>query len=75
MTRIVLDIPNDNDLQTLIPLFQRLGISFASEKKIDIKAKALEIVKAGCDMSNFGDALAYQREVRQDRVLPFRNEE
>ena len=33
MTRIILDIPNDNDLQTLIPLFQRLGISFASEKK------------------------------------------
>ena len=38
------------------------------------KEKAIAILKAGCDMSNFGDAVEYQREVRKDRVLPFREE-
>lgn len=36
-------------------------------------AEALRIVQSGCDMSVFGDGLEYQIEVRQDRVLPFRD--
>jgi hypothetical protein len=38
------------------------------------KEKAIAIIKAGCDMSNFGDAAVYQRENRKDRILPFREE-
>jgi hypothetical protein len=75
MTRLVLDIPNEGDIQTLIPLFQRLGIRFFSESEKTIEMSAIEIIKAGCDMSNFGDAAEYQRDVREDRTLPFRNEE
>jgi hypothetical protein len=43
-----------------------------------IKAKqeleeAIRIVKVGCDMSTYGDALNYQIETRQDRKLPKRD--
>jgi hypothetical protein len=75
MTRLVLDIPNEGDIQTLIPLFQRLGIRFFSESEKSKEMSAIEIIKAGCEMSNFGDAAEYQRDVRQDRILPFREAE
>jgi hypothetical protein len=77
MTRIVLDIPNESDLEALLPLLRRLRITVAKmdhieKEKPDIEA-ALEIVGAGCDMSSFGDALAWQKESRKDRQLPYRD--
>jgi len=35
--------------------------------------EAIRIVRAGCDMSDFGDALQYQMEARRDRALPYRD--
>ncbi len=79
MTRVVLEIPNLHDFNLLLPLLQRLGIritktevdtSKPSESEME---KALRIIRQGCDMGTFGDALQYQMEVRKDRLLPFRD--
>lgn len=42
--------------------------------KNDARLKeALSVVRLGCDMSNFGDALKFQNDLRKDRVLPYRD--
>jgi len=77
MTKLVLEIPNQSDLELLLPLLRRLRIRFANleastSKERDLE-EALRIVRLGCDMSTFGDALQYQIETRQERPLPFRD--
>ena len=77
MTRLVLEIPNQKDLDLLLPLLQRLQIRYENmapqqPKDSDIE-EAIRIVRLGCNMSTFGDALKYQIETRQDRLLPFRD--
>lgn len=79
MTRLLVDLSDDRDLQVLLPLLNRLHIPYrrmetglgASDAE---REEALRIVRQGCDMTTFGDALAYQRRVREDRVLPYREE-
>lgn len=78
MTKLVLEIQNPVDLQILLPLLERLRIRYSrkEEEKIvqeDEITQALRIIDAGCDMSNYGDALEYQEMVREDRELPYRN--
>ncbi len=41
-------------------------------KKATLK-KLQTIIKKGVSHSSFGDAAEYQRKIRQDRKLPFRN--
>ena len=77
MTKLVLEVPNQRDLDLLLPLLRRLGIRITktevnSPKSAEIE-KALAIIRKGCDMSAFGDALQYQIETRQERALPFRD--
>ena len=74
MTKLILDIPDQKDLDILLPLLSRLKIHFTSltnqivdEREIkDVISNILQ----GCDMSAFGDPLLYQLEVREDRLLP-----
>ncbi len=75
--QIVLDIPNESDLDALLPLLKRLHISVSTlnggeKPKLELE-EALKVVRAGCDMKSFGDALTWQKEVRRDRELPFRD--
>ena len=74
MTKLVLEIPNQHDLEVLLPLLRRLSIRFSNPKvsisKSDLE-EALRIIRQGCDMSTFGDALQYQMETRKERELPF----
>ena len=77
MTQLVLEIPKQSLLDALLPLLRQLRIRFT---KIELPAKtetdlaeAIRVVQMGCEMSTFGDALAYQLEIRQDRNLPFRD--
>ncbi|MFN0035213.1 MAG: hypothetical protein ACKVUS_09105 [Saprospiraceae bacterium] len=78
MTKLVLEIPRQSVLDTLLPLLKQLGIRFtkiespATKQKTDL-AEAIRIVQMGCEMSSFGDALQYQIETRKDRDLPFRD--
>jgi len=77
MTKLILEIPNQNDLEVLLPLLKRLRIRFSNPKASAPKEgeleEALRIIRKGCDMSTFGDALQYQSETRQERSLPFRD--
>lgn len=79
MTRLILEIPNQSDLNMLLPLLRRLGIHITKTEVETPKPseseteKALRIIRQGCDMSTFGDALQYQMEARKDRSLPFRD--
>ena len=73
MAKLVLEIPNQHDLDVLLPLLRRLRIRFSNPKATTQKegelAEALRIVRQGCDMSTFGDALQYQIETRQERSV------
>lgn len=77
MTKLVLEIPNLSDLEVLIPLLRRLRIRYSKVESPVLKdaeiAEAIRIVRMGCDMSAYGDALQYQIETRADRSLPHRN--
>jgi hypothetical protein len=41
-------------------------------KKTKEIRKAIANVKLISDMNNYGDALAFQKEIRKDKFLPFR---
>ena len=77
MTQLMLEIRNQSDLEALLPLLRRLRIKFSKletrDKQADDIAEAIQIVQKGCDMGNFGDALEYQREIRKERSMPFRD--
>jgi hypothetical protein len=77
MTRLVLDVPNKNDLDLLLPLLKRLKIRFSStEYPIQDASEieeALRIIRLGCDMNSFGDALQFQIETRKEQIHPMRD--
>ncbi|AEE49911.1 hypothetical protein [Haliscomenobacter hydrossis] len=76
MTKLVLEISNQSDLDILLPLLLQLKIRFSSLENTTTSPEeveaAIDVVSKGCDMDSFGDALSYQIESRQDRALPFR---
>jgi collagenase-like PrtC family protease len=77
MTKLVLEIPQQSILDALLPLLKHLNVRFtkiepSAKPKVNL-AEAIRVVRMGCDMSNFGDALQYQIEARHDRNLPFRD--
>jgi hypothetical protein len=83
--QLLLEIDRSSDLDLLLPLLERLQIRFitqndatgttATKSKLNAieRAAALRIISEGCDTTNFGDALAYQKATRADRSLPFRD--
>jgi len=74
MTKLILDIPDQKDLDILLPLLSRLKIHFTSLTNQIVDEReikdAISNILQGCDMSAFGDPLLYQLEVREDRLLP-----
>jgi hypothetical protein len=81
--QIVLNISNQQDWAVLLPLLERLNISFemptvsqpiAKQRFVKDLAYHQAIVAKGGDASYFGDAAEWQREQRQERHLPFQNE-
>ncbi len=79
MTRLLIDLSDDRDVQVLLPLLHRLHIPFqrtevASAPSETEREEALRIIRQGCDMAAFGGALAYQQRVREERALPYREE-
>ncbi len=45
MTEILLEVPNE-DLKALIPLFERLGLSFSIKERTNIDKKTLQVQPA-----------------------------
>ncbi len=50
------------------------GTSEAKEKLETARALLLKMLEEGTDASYFGDPVEWEREVRQDRLLPFRQQ-
>ncbi len=80
MKQVTLHIKQEADLEILLPLLDRLGITVQennlfSKKKLSEEEyqKVLQTIQKGVEVSSFGDALEYQKEVRKDRKLPFRD--
>lgn len=75
MTQLILNIPNEQDVDWLVPLLQRLGISVA-DSKTNLTSEKLAyhqaiIAKGGTDKANFDEYLTDFEKSRQDRLLPF----
>ena len=77
MTRIVLDIPNNNDVELLLPLLRRLGIIISnqntelSESEVIYHKNIIE--KGGRNIENFESFMQDFELSRQDRPMPFRD--
>ena len=87
--KLILDIKQTSDLKVLVPLLERLGISFSqdwnqansgdnrlifNQEKPLSREEARQIIEEGCEFKSFGDPVEFQRKQRNDRPLPFRTE-
>jgi hypothetical protein len=78
---VELKIENPNDWATIERLLKRLKVNFVRKSvELPIVSKeqsAIEelyaLLDAGVDVSNYGDPIEFQREAREDVVLPFRD--
>jgi hypothetical protein len=75
MTRIILESKNNNDVQLIKELAERLNIRYkiqtipsseTIDKNLDHYYKLLNKV---VDVSNFGDPSQWQKKVREDRSI------
>jgi hypothetical protein len=76
MTELVLTIRDQSDLQKLLPVLSQLKIQYVYRPKTRKRsakevAEAIKTILAGADFSYVGDPVAWQREQRRDRELPF----
>lgn len=73
MIELSLILRNSDDLYALIPLFERLGVSWKKNpgKSHDIE-EYQRIISLGGNTEYFGDPVEWQRAVREDRPLPYR---
>ena len=82
---IVLDLENPKKLSLLLEFLKDLkyvrSIQVLERGNVNDEAnptlsreEALKIVMAGCEMTSFGDPVEFQREQRNDRNLPFRDQ-
>ncbi len=77
MIELNVKISNPQDLNILLPLLKRMGLSWEQHSRFDNEEDTSElkrlqqIIAAGGDTSYFGDPLDWQRKERQNRNLPF----
>ena len=80
---LVVYLQDESDLSILESLLRRLKLRFEKRKDtissldvvdIDREKNLLELRQLAAQIkeSSFGDPIEWQREIRQDRVLPFR---
>jgi hypothetical protein len=82
MQRITLEIEKTADLELLLLLIHRMGIAVVSPPiptPLPVPFKKdrtwhLQVVAKGGNMSYIPDPVAWQREMRQDKPLPFRED-
>ncbi len=78
---VTLQIENETDWQVLKPLLERLqvGVQVFSEKEENTTPEQKKIdwetIMRGIEKSNFGQFLSDFEASRQDRILPFRDNE
>jgi hypothetical protein len=75
MTRLILDIPNEPDLDVLLPLLRRFGVIVSQQKPV--ASEELErlhaIIDAGAVLPGGEEFIREFEESRQDRPLPLRD--
>ena len=80
--KIELKIKNTSDWAILQPLLERLKIRFTQKNEVPKQTiesplstldKLNRLLDEGVDASYYGDPIAFQRDVRQESVLPFRD--
>lgn len=83
---LVVYINDEKDFSVLEPLLSRMKLRFerknnvnainessATQEKVEsARAQLLQMLKEGVDVSSYGDPVAWQKEARQDNILPFR---
>jgi hypothetical protein len=77
---VELKIENPSDWATIERLLKRLKVSFVRKSvELPIISKEQKLIDEfyalleGADVSNYGDPIAFQKEAREDVVLPFRD--
>ena len=77
MTRIVLDIPNNNDVELLLPLLKRLGVIISNHpNELSESERAYHekvFARGGKKIENFEEFMEDFQKSREDRVMPFRD--
>lgn len=77
MTRIVLDILNDKDVELLLPLLKRLGVIVSNQadelSKTEIAHHQRVVEQGGKTIENFESFMESFELSRQDRKMPFAN--
>ena len=77
MTRIVLDIPNNNDVELLLPLLKRLGVIVSNRpNELSESERAYHekvFAKGGKKIENLEEFMEDFQKSREDRVMPFRD--
>ena len=70
MTKITIEVHNEEDKRLLIDLIHRMNLSYeAVEKEND---DLISIIDRGGDGKSIKDPMVWQRKERKDRKLPFR---
>lgn len=79
MTKIVLEIPNQGDLQLLIAFAKQLNatvVEIKEKKNIEAKKSPIYWLEELSKIESFKEIISpleWQRAVRKDRTLPVRN--
>lgn len=77
MTKLLVTLPNEQDVNWLVPMLNRLGIDVAqlneSESQKDEAYHKKIVGQGGKERADFESYLAEFEKSRQDRVLPLRD--
>lgn len=75
MERITLEIDNPKDADLLLSFAKRIGVTIVDEKRVKAASaikRSRSIIDKGCDISSYGDPVAWQRKARKDRKMASR---
>lgn len=74
MTKLILEVPNQQDLELLLAFAKRLKVNVLQVNKLEQSPIYwLEQLAAINCFEDLKDPVAWQREQRAERVLPFRD--
>ncbi len=70
MTKITIEVHNEEDKRLLIDLIQRMNLQYhTAEKESD---ELVSIIDRGGDGKSIKDPVSWQKKERKDRKLPFK---
>jgi len=81
MTKITIEVHNEEDKRLILDLVNRMNLQSTEEAPDDSESSAngqkvaalMQEMAESTSLSKIKDPVAWQREIRQDRKLPFRD--